>query len=135
MKKHFVTFYSPGTLVAETSTKPIDSWDVERAIEMSKSIKERYGALPYGFQFSTKTRKNDELDSKVTERSNFYWLGGTVKTLADVKAENDSTNKILISNMEINGYNEIITNNNSWQWTQPFTENDILLDIKPIIKG
>jgi hypothetical protein len=31
VKQHFVTFYSPGTFFAETSEKPIDSWDVEKA--------------------------------------------------------------------------------------------------------
>ena len=48
MEKHFVTFYSPGTFAAETSRKPIESWDVDKAVAMSKEIKERHGALPYG---------------------------------------------------------------------------------------
>jgi len=26
IQKHFVTFYSPGTFVAETTEKPIKSW-------------------------------------------------------------------------------------------------------------
>ena len=32
MQKHFVTFLSPGTFVAETSEKEIDSWDVYASI-------------------------------------------------------------------------------------------------------
>lgn len=27
MRKHQVTFYSPGTFVSESSTQPIESWD------------------------------------------------------------------------------------------------------------
>ena len=69
MKKHFVTFYSPGTFVAEQTTKPIDSWDVELAVSMSGEIKERYGALPYGFQFSTRERGENDLDSHEVETS------------------------------------------------------------------
>ena len=34
MKKHFVTFLSPGTFVSETTTKPIASWSVEKAKAM-----------------------------------------------------------------------------------------------------
>lgn len=67
MKKHFVTFFSPGTFVSETSEKPIDSWDVDTAVEMSTQILERHGARPYGFRFSTRERGQEDLDSKVTK--------------------------------------------------------------------
>ena len=83
MKKHFVTFLSPGTFVAEESTKPIDSWDVDKAVKMARSIKERHNARPYGFQFSTRERGPDDLDSKVTKQSGVYWLGGKVETRPD----------------------------------------------------
>src|SRR5512135_2906984 len=56
MERHFVTFYSPGTMVAEQTVKPIDSWDVEATIEMARSITERHNARPYAFRFSTRTR-------------------------------------------------------------------------------
>ena len=53
MQKHFVTFYSPGTFVAETSCLPIDSWNVDEAREMAHGIKERHGATPWGFPNSS----------------------------------------------------------------------------------
>lgn len=127
MKKHFVTFYSPGTFVSEETTKPIGKWDVKKAVSMSKSIKERHGALPYGFMFSTRERGKNELDSKVTKRSAMYYLGGKVKTLKQVKKENDPKNKILISNMENNGWDKIIVNDNSWRITLPFNKDDVVL--------
>ena len=129
MKKHFVTFYSPGTFVAEQTTKPIPSWDVEKAIDMSKNIKERYGALPYGFQFSTRIRGKDDLDSHESKHSNMYYLGGEVLSLAQVKARNDPNDKILISNMETNKWEKIIINTNSWKWTQPLEKDDVVLAI------
>ena len=116
MQKHFVNFYSPGTFVAETTTEEIDSWDVDKACEIAGGIHERYGATPYGFSFETRERKDDELDSKVIETSGMYYLGGTTKTLEEIKAENDPANSILISNMECNGYSRIVINNNSWEW-------------------
>lgn len=131
IKKHFVTFYSPGTFTAEQTTKPVDAWDVDTAMIMARDIKERYDALPYGFCFTTRSRGDDDLDSKETDRSGFYYLGGRVETVAEVEARNDPKEKILLSNMKGNGWNKIIVNDNSWRWTQPLKDTDTVLDFKP----
>jgi hypothetical protein len=89
MKKHFVTFYSPGTFVAETSAKDIGSWNVDDAVAMSAMIEERHGARPYGFRFTTRERGDDDFDSKETAQSPMYYLGGKVETLEEVEARND----------------------------------------------
>lgn len=130
MKKHFVTFLSPGTFVSETTEKPIASWDVDKAVKMARKIKERYGARPYGFQFSTRERGPDDLDSKVTKRSGIYYLGGRVETLADVEARNDPKEEILRSNMRINRIEKIIVNDNSWRFTGELKKGDTVLDVK-----
>lgn len=128
MKAHFVSFYSPGTFVAEQTTYPIDSWDVESAKKKAREVKERYGALPYGFRFTTRGRNDNELDSTVLSTSPMYFLGGKVETLADVKARATDEDRILVGNMERNGYKRIVTNNNSWRWTQPLNDSDVVLD-------
>ncbi len=128
MQKHFVTFYSPGTFVHEQTTKPIETWNVEQAVEMSKQITERYNAKPFGFRFSTRARKDNELDSKTVKESPMYYLGGDVLTLEDVKKRNDPKDEILISNMECNDWNRIIENRNSWKITQPLCADDVVLD-------
>lgn len=133
MKKHFVTFYSPGTFVAEESTKPIDAWDVDKAVKMARKVSERYNAKPYGFRFSTRERGKDDLDSKVTKRSGLYWLGGKVETLAQVKARATEKDRILVSNMECNKYERIVTNDNSWRWTMPLEKGDVVLDVVPVM--
>jgi hypothetical protein len=127
MEKHFVEFLSPGTFVAESASKPIDAWDVEAAVLMAADIKERYGATPYGFRFSTRSRGPDDLDSKETARSGVYYLGGRIETLEQVKARNDPKERILISNMEGNGWDRIVVNDNSWRWTQPLRDGDVVL--------
>jgi len=129
MKKHFVTFFSPGTMVAEQTKKPIDSWDTGKAVEIAKGVKERHGALPYGFQFTTRERNNDELDSRMVERSGMYYLGGNILTLQEIKDRNDHKDRILISNMECNGWDKIVVNDNSWSWTQPLEKTDVVLSI------
>jgi hypothetical protein len=127
MKKHFVIFYSPGTFVAETDRQEIDGWYIDKAVEMSKKIKQRHGATPYGFQFITRGRKDNELDSKVIKESKMYFLGGKVLTLQDVIDRNDPKDRILISNMKGNNWDRVIVNDNSWRITQPLREGDIVL--------
>lgn len=131
MEKHFVTFYSPGTFVSEETTKEIAAWDVEAAKEMAHSIVERYGATPHSFRFSTRSRADDELDSKVTQRSPTYWLGGKIETQEQVEARNDPKEMILRSNMRGNGYKKIVVNDNSWRFTAPLGDDDVMLDWKP----
>lgn len=128
MKQHFVTFYSPGTFFAEDTTKEIDSWDVEKAREMAASIIERYNARPYGFRFTTRSRGPKDLDSKVTATSYMYYIGGRVRTLAEVRAAADPDERILLSNMESNGYARIWQTTEGWRWTQPLSDDDIVLE-------
>lgn len=128
VSQHFVTFYSPGTFVAETSTYPVDSWDIEIAKDLAKQVTERYNATPYAFRFSTKARGEQDLDSKEIDHSNLYFLGGKIETVADVESRNDPSESILLSNMKSNGWDRIVVNTNSWKWIQPLHEGDAVLD-------
>lgn len=128
MKAHFVTFYSPGSFVAEDNTKPIDSWDVDKARKMAEAITERYGAIPYGFRFTTRSRGPDELDSKVTATSPFYYLPHCkVETLEEIARRDDPAESILRSNMRINGWDRVVTTTKGWKWTQPLDKDDVVL--------
>ena len=131
MKKHFVVFCSPGTFVDETTQREIASWDQQEAVKMAHDIVERHGATPYGFYFTTRERGPDNLDSKQTESSEMYYLGGKVETLAEVEARATKADEILLSNMRNNGYARIITNTNSWRVTKPFSDRDTVLDFTP----
>jgi hypothetical protein len=131
MQQHFVTFYSPGTFVAEETCKPIEAWDIEAAKKMAHEITERYGATPYGFQFSTRSRGDADLDSKQSAASPFYHLGGKVETLAEVEARNDPNETILRSNMRCNDIDKVVVNDNSYRSVKPLGKTDVVLDWKP----
>lgn len=131
LTQHYVEFYSPGTFVSETTAKPIPAWDVDEAVRMATSVSERHNATPYGFRFTTRGREDDELDSRQIAKSPFYYLGGTVETLAGVKARATDADRILISNMECNGWDRVITNCNSWRVTRPLEDDDVILDFTP----
>ncbi len=128
MKKHFVVFYSPGTFLAERTVKEIDAWSTEDAVEMSKSIVERYDARPYAFQFVTRERKEQDFDSKETARSCMYFLGGRIRTVEDLEADGED-HRILISNMKTNGWDRVIQSTHGWSWTQPLMDGDIVLEV------
>ncbi len=130
MEKHFVTFYSPGTFVAETTDKEVASWDVDAAVKMASEIEERYGATPYGFRFTTRTRDDDDLDSRVSKSSPMYYIGGMVETLAEVEARNDPKEDILRRNMRGNKIERIVRKRpyvKGWMWTQELKDGDVVL--------
>jgi hypothetical protein len=131
VEQHFVTFYSPGTLFSEETSKKIKSWDVDEAIKMVHGIKERHGATPYGFRFSTRGRGHDDLDSRQTAESNMYFLGGKTLSLQDIIDRNDPKDKTLIANMEGNGYDYVVENTNSWKTTLPLNDGDKVSDWEP----
>ena len=53
MRKHTVTFYSPGTFLPETTSQDIPSWNTVAAVELAKGVVERYNAKPHSFRFTT----------------------------------------------------------------------------------
>jgi len=130
MKKHFVTFYSPGTFVSESTTKEVDSWDTEQAMKLVSNIKERHGATPYAFIFTTKSREENDLDSKETARSCVYHLGGKIETVEEIELRNDPKEAILLSNMQMNGMSRVVVNTNSWRFVSPLGDTDVVLDFK-----
>lgn len=129
MEKHFVRFLSAGTFVAEETTKEIDSWDVEKAKNMSKQIIERHDSHPYGFQFITRSRSENDLDSKIVDKSGVYYINGVVETVKDIEAKNDPNNDTLLWNMKTNHWNKVVTTYNPWKWTQPFNDRDRIVKI------
>ena len=124
---HFVTFYSPGTFVAETTTKPIQSWDVDLAVAMATDIHERHGARPYGFRFSTRARTAEELDSKEVASSGMHYIGGKVETLAEIEHRGLPNERILLDNMRCNGWDRVWTATQGWRWTQPLRPDDVVI--------
>lgn len=99
-------------------------------MELARGITERHGAKPYGFQFSTRGRSDKELDSKVIKSSGTYYLGGKIETRDEVFARNDPKEGILRSNMDCNGIDKIIVNDNSWRFMGEFKDDDTLLDVR-----
>lgn len=127
--KHFVTFYSPGTFVPESSSREIDSWDPTTALALAAGITERHGARPYAFQFTTRSRGPEDLDSRVSQRSGFYYLPHCkVETLEEIRERDDPRDEILLSNMRCNKYDRVVTTTTGWKTTLPLGEDDVVLE-------
>lgn len=110
MKQHFVEFKRPGTFLVEISTFHIESWDVAKAIGISKTV-----VHAFAFQFVTRERGENDLDSHETARSGNYFLVGKIETLEEIEARNG------------NGWDSIITGVNGYKWTQPFLPRDVIV--------
>jgi len=137
MKQHYVEFCSPGSFFNESSIKRIDSWDIEKAVDLSADIKERHGATPFGFKFITKLEHQPipdgeggtlEVKPKIIEQSGMHFLGGTIETYDDVVNRNDPKESILQSNMRCNRWWLVIINTNSYKSCQPFSEKDCIIN-------
>lgn len=132
-RQHFVQFFSPGTLVSETSTLPIDKRDTHLAADMARTITERHGAKPYGFQFITKIVAEPVPDGeggtldvtpKEVERSGTHYITGELTLYDEVPLCEDT----LRSNMRRNRHPIYIENNNSYRFTISFEESDCIVD-------
>ena len=137
VRKHYITFMSPGTLFSETSDKEVDSWDVKQAVQMAKSIKERYNATPYGFYFKTFITHPPiddgeggtlNVQPKQVADSGRYFLGGKLESFDDVEKRNDTNEEILRSNMRANDWAWVCVVTHKYKSTQPFEEKDSLVD-------
>lgn len=128
VQQHFVTFYSPGTFFQESSSEPIESWDVDEALRRATKIVERHGARPYAFRFSTRGRTANDLDSKVIKSSPLHFFGINVRTQADVIRDNLPNEQILRDNMRINKVARIAAAREGWKTAIPIDDEDIVLD-------
>lgn len=129
VEKCFVTFLSPGTFLQETTTKPIDSWDVEIAKKMADTIIERHAARPYGFFFTKRSRGAEDLDSKQVDKSGIFYIKDRcqIMTLDQIKERKDSSDAMLIENMENNNLKQVVQTITGYKCIQPFSEHDMLV--------
>jgi len=127
VKKNYVTFYSPGTMVAETTKREVSSWNVDKALKMMEDIKERHGATPYGFCFTTMKRGLRDFEPKETARSGMYYVNCKVQTLEEMEKTHNPAESTLLQNMKTNGWDKIVTTTSGWTWSHPLQDGDIVL--------
>ena len=127
MKQDYVTFYSPGTMVAEHRTVEIASWNVTKALEMMPDIEERHGARPYGFMFMTKKRGFRDFEPKVIKRSGMYYVNCRVETLEEIESRSEPREATLLQNMKSNGWDKVVSPRKGWAWSQPLQDGDTVL--------
>jgi hypothetical protein len=143
-EKHFVSFYSPGTMFAEQTSREIDAWSPALACKMAQEIVERHASKPYGFRFETRLVSDPiddgrggklSVDSKKIAESGTYFITGEVIRLDDIPDTQE--NNILRSNMRCNDYPIVVENRNSWKSVQPFGEGDSIVDRdgRVLVKG
>lgn len=129
MKKHFVVFLSPGTFCSEKTSKEIESWDIEKAKQMSKDIVERYGSHPFCFYFTTMSNDDDNWSPKQIDKSGRYYINGKVRTFEEVVKDNFHDEESLRLNMKYNEWDKVVTTFTPWKNVQPFEDGDQIVEI------
>jgi hypothetical protein len=133
--RHFVTFYSPGTFMSESTTKDIPELHPPLAARMAREIEERYEAKPYGFRFETRITHDPipdgaggtlNVESKTTAKTGTYFLTGTVRAYSEISEAKDTN--ILRSNMRGNDWPLMIENTNSYRTIMPYEAGDCIVD-------
>ena len=119
MLKHYVEFYYPGSLVAETEVKQI------------KNRKERFKIPEYAFGYRFFDKEEVEVKGETLTGRRKNWSGmhyfGEVMSLKEVKEQRLSIrgSKTLIRNMEGNGWKRVVkTRCGNFQ---PFEKRDRLV--------
>ena len=120
MLKHYVEFLYPGLFCSEASVEEIAERDVNK-VELPDNC--------FGFCFFDRTVTVIDGQTLTGDRKNvsgWYYQGETM-TLEQVKAVfgNDSNYRILISNMESNGYNAVVRT--KFDQFMPLEDNDTVL--------
>lgn len=82
----------------------------------------------YGFVFTTRSRDDDDLDSRVTSRSPTYFINCRVETFEEIVARNFSDERILRKNMRANGWDRLAITKSGWPTAVPIKTDDIVLD-------
>jgi hypothetical protein len=136
-RKHFITFYSPGTFFSESTCKSIPEWDVPLAVKMAGEIVERYDAKPFGFKFSTSIISDPvpdeeggllQVEPKMIASSGMYHINGRLRTYDDVVNDNSEKDRILRLNMRCEDSCIVVETRNSYLSTHSFFEEDFVVD-------
>lgn len=104
---YYVTYHSPGAFFAENSKIEVPNHDMKVILKKSENA--------YSFTLTKKTVfiKDGVPFSSPEWGAITYFIDAEIFTLAEVKKQ-FLDSKILISNMEINGYDSIIKTNCGW---------------------
>ena len=127
IRQDCVTFLSQGTIAHEATTRQVNLWHVDQAVETSREITERHGATPFGFYFTTRGRGDKDLDSRETARSGVYYLNGIIETADQIEERGDPGERTLLANMRGNHWDKVVRNARGYPWAQPLRDGDVVL--------
>ena len=134
-----VTYYSPGTFFAESSSKEFDTFDLSKFVSHSANVSERHGAKPYGFSVEklelpvTLPKMGTfkvVVEPKVLETSGIYYITGEIIFSEDIV---DKDKDIFKSNLENNSDGVGIVNKNSYLFHGMFSKDDFIVDKNGVV--
>jgi hypothetical protein len=129
-KWHFVRFYFANAITADITDVPTMP---AAGITVARLLAAQYSRAPYAFEFVTRSRGPDEMDSKETYLSPTYYLGGEAYTFEQIAARDDPNDRILLENMSCNKWNRVILTPKGQ--IRPLNDDDVVLATQEISNG
>lgn len=122
---YLATYYSPGTLFAESSSHEFKTLDLPAMVHHAKKVSERHGATPYCFTITEMKRpvekgEFDVVPKEVRRHGGRYYLTGTLSRYDDIPDTDEFS--ILRANARGNDWPVFIENTNSYRTTQAFKD-------------
>jgi len=129
-ERHFVLLLIPMKSFHGEREIPIEKWDVDEAIKITKDITDSNGNAPYGFQFITRGPYDDKLGKMKFAMSCNYYFSGEIETRDQIIARNDPKEKHLRKNMTIGSIERVIAIDcNTKRVHLEFRKCDVILDV------
>ncbi len=123
-----VTFYRPGSFFSEESTQEVTTHDPKEIAKLAPEHSFCFTIRDYVAKTTIVDGEEFEKTEAEGESTGRFYIGGSVYTVDEMRAQfgEDSDKRILISNMESNGWPAVIQcKTGNWQ---PFGEKDELLE-------
>lgn len=123
---HYVEYWTTGMIVGENRVREIARRDTKLAL---RGMQEH----EYAFRFFDRTERKEGGETLCGPRKNasgFFYPGGKIETLEEIRLRGDPKEETLVRNMENNDWPKVVWSRHGG-WPQPLSDGDVIIPQDP----